>query len=347
MDRVVVFFAVIVYAAIAAAKPPGDIPEGMMALPSRPPVPAENPQTPAKIALGKQLYFETKLSVTGTVSCNHCHNVMAGGTDNQALSLGFAGQKGNRSSPTVWNAAYLSVQFWDGRAASLEEQAKGPLINPAEMGFLGHNLVMKRILAIPGYVGEFKQAFGDGPYTIENAVKAIAAYERTLITPNSAFDQYVRGHKKALSPEAHRGMLLVKSVGCTTCHFGPNFAGPSLAEGSGFYRKFPVFPGSGYEKEYKLTDDLGRYGITHQDADKKAWRVPTWRNIALAAPYFHNGLVPTLDLAVRVMAKMQLNQELKEAEVRDIVAFLDSLTGEFPKQEMPRLPEVWNKTGLE
>lgn len=314
-------------------------------LPDKAPVPEDNPMTPAKIELGKQLYFDPRLSLTGTVSCNSCHNVMAGGDDARPVSVGIEGQLGERSAPTVWNAAFLSTQFWDGRAPTLEDQAKGPLVNPVEMGMPKHDLAIQRIQAIPGYVQEMKEIFGgDNPVNIDNVVKAIAAYERTLITPNSPFDRFVKGEQNAISPAAQRGMRLVQEVGCTSCHSGPIFAGPQLPVGQGFFMKFPRFPGSEYDTKYDLLSDPGRFSVTKKEEDKNVWRVPTWRNVALTAPYFHNGSVKTLDEAVRVMARTQLNKTLTNDQVSDIVAFLNTLTGEFPKQSMPRLPELPNTT---
>jgi len=312
-------------------------------LPKKVPIPADNPQTPAKIELGQQLFFDPRLSKTGTVSCNTCHNVMLGGDDNRANSFGIHGLQGARSAPTVWNSAFLSVQFWDGRAPTLEEQAKGPIINPKEMGMDNHNVAIQRIQKIPGYQKSFEKVFGTTP-NIDNISKAIAAYERTLITPNSPFDKFMRGDKKALSEEAQKGMKLVQTVGCVACHMGPNFAGPALPVGTGFFHRFPTFPNKDYEKKYKLSEDTGRHTVTNKPEDKNMWRVPTWRNIALTAPYFHNGSVKTLDEAVRVMAKTQLNKDLTPEEVTAIVAFLNSLTGEFPKQKMVSLPPTPNET---
>jgi cytochrome c peroxidase len=311
-------------------------------LPEQPPVPKDNPMTPEKIELGKQLFFDPRLSVDGTVSCNSCHNVMSSGTDNRPVSVGVGGQKGGRSAPTVWNSAFLTAQFWDGRAPTLEEQAKGPVLNPIEMGMHSKEVAVERIAAIPGYTEQFAKVFGgDNPVTYDNIAKAIATYERTLITPNSPYDRYAKGDKAALTDDAKRGLELVQNLGCTGCHSGANFAGPtSLPVGEGFYQKFPVFPGSTYEAKYNLVEDTGRHEVTKKEEDKNVWRVPTWRNVALTAPYFHNGSVGTLDEAVRVMAKTQLNKELKDGEVQDIVAFLSSLTGEFPKQTLPRLPSV-------
>ncbi len=325
---------------VAALFATGLAAHAMEPLPAKVPVPADNPITASKVELGKKLYFDPRLSVDGTVSCNSCHNVMAGGTDNRPVSVGVGGKKGSRSAPTVWNSAYLTAQFWDGRAPTLEEQAKGPILNPVEMGMPSADVVVARIKGIPGYAEEFKSVFGGkDPVTYDNIAKAIATYERTLVTRNSPFDRYMHGDKHALSAQAQRGMKLVEQIGCTACHMGPNFAGPTaLPMGQGFYQKFPLNTDNDYVKKYHLEDDLGRYQVTKNDNDKHMWRVPTWRNVALNAPYFHNGSVPTLDEAVRVMARTQLNTTLTDAQVADIVTFLNSLTGEFPKQTLPRLP---------
>jgi cytochrome c peroxidase len=313
------------------------------ALPDSPPIPADNPQTPQKIELGKMLWFDPRLSMDGTISCNTCHNVMFHGGDGRPVGAGIHGQRGGRGSPTVWNSAYHTVQFWDGRAATLEEQALGPLINSVEMGMTNHDLVISRINQIPGYVKAFREVFPkDKKPTISNAAKAIAAYERTLITPNSPFDKYMKGDKKAMNAQQIRGMKLVDEIGCTSCHTGVNFAGDGFKMGEGNYQPFPQIPGSKYDKMYDLTADLGRFDVTKKAEDKNHWRVPTWRNIAVTAPYFHNGKVHTLDEAVRVMAKTQLDMDLKKNQVEDIVAFLNALTGEFPVQTMPMLPNTVN-----
>lgn len=311
------------------------------ALPDAPPVPADNPQSDAKVELGKILFFDPRLSSNGTLSCNSCHNVMANGTDNRPHSVGVHDQNGGRSAPTVWNSAFLTVQFWDGRAASLEEQAKGPVTNPIEMGMKDWDVAIKRLQEISGYEPLFKAAFGDdNPMTVDNAAKAIAAYERTLVTPNSPYDRYAKGDKAALNDQQVKGMNTFEEVGCSSCHTGPNFSGPKMDMGTGFFMKFPTYPGSKYDKQYGLTKDSGRFDVTKKDADKNMWRVPTLRNVALTAPYFHNGAVPTLEEAVRVMGKVQLKKDLKDDQVQDIVAFLNALTGEFPQQTMPRLPET-------
>lgn len=312
--------------------------ELLVPLPAKPPVPKENPITKAKVELGKQLYFDPRLSKDGTISCNSCHSVSSSGEDNRKNSVGVGGAHGGRTAPTVWNSAYMPVMFWDGRAPSLEEQAKGPMTNPVEMAMESHDAVIARLKNIPEYVKSFQTVFpGENSLSIDNVVKAIATFERTLITPNSPFDKFMKGNKSALSAQAKRGYQLVQDKGCVSCHNGPNFAGPSVAP---LYMKFPVFPGSQYDGKYKLTDDKGRFEVTKQEADKNVFRVPSWRNIALTAPYFHNGSVNRLDEAVRVMLKTQLNKEATDQEVEDIVAFLESLTGEIPKITLPRLPET-------
>ena len=315
------------------------------ALPDKAPEPADNPSTIQKLELGKMLFFDPRLSKDGTVSCNSCHNVMFHGGDGRPVGVGVHGQRGGRGSPTVWNSAFQTVQFWDGRAATLEEQAMGPLVNDVEMGMGSHAYVAERLNKIPGYVSAFKQAFPKDkqPVTINNVAKAIAVYERTLITPNSPFDKYMKGNKKAMTPQQVRGMKLVDEIGCTSCHTGVNFSGEEKM-GVGNYKPFPQIPGSKYDKMYDITKDLGRFDVTKNPEDKNHWRVPTWRNIAINAPYFHNGSVKTLDEAVRVMAKTQLDMDLKDNQVEDIVAFLNALTGEFPVQTMPRLPNTANMT---
>jgi len=308
-------------------------------LPTEAPAPANNPTTRAKVELGKVLYFDPRLSSTGTVSCNTCHNVMEGGDDSRPNSMGVDGQTGGRGAPTVWNSAFHSTQFWDGRASSLEEQAIGPMTNPIEMGMKNHDLVMQRVAKMPGYKTLFNTAFGNEQMTLDQAAKAIAAYERTLITPNSAYDQYVTGNKSALNKQQQQGMALFAEVGCVSCHSGAAFNGQSgLPTGTLMLMKFPTFNDNDYVKRYSLAADKGRENVTGKAEDNNMFRIPTLRNIALTAPYFHNGAVHTLDEAVKVMAKTQLNIELKESEVADITAFLSALTGPFPKQVMPRLP---------
>lgn len=309
------------------------------ALPETASAPADNPTTPARVELGKMLYFDPRLSSNGTVSCFSCHNVMEGGDDHRPTSIGVHGQAGGRNAPTVWNAAFMSVQFWDGRAASLEDQAKGPPANPIEMGMTDLGATADRIKRIEGYKSYFDKAFGAGDnITMDNIARAIAAYERTLITPNSAYDRYVTGDKSALTEQQVRGMQAFADTGCQACHSGANFAGPTLPVGEGFFQKFPVMTGSAYVDKYNLMNDVGRMAVTHNEADKNVWRVQTLRNLVYTAPYMHNGSVKTIDEAVRVMAKTQLGRDLDDQQVADIKAFLLALTGEFPEQTMPRLP---------
>lgn len=321
---------------------PAGLAEDWAALPEAPPIPPDNPQTLAKIELGKQLFFDPRFSSTGTVSCNSCHNLMAGGEDSRTTSMGVHGLAGPRNAPTVWNAAFHSVQFWDGRAGSLEDQAKGPVVAQVEMGMRTLDDAINRVRNIPGYVEQFKQVFGgDNPVTVDNAARAVAAFERTLITPGSAYDRYVKGDKTALTEQQMRGMKRFNELGCTGCHRPPAFTGPWLP--GGFFVSFP-FHDSPYVEKYKLREDKGREMVTKDPTDRHKYRVPTLRNVALTAPYFHNGAVPTLDEAVRVMAASQLATKLSEEEVTDIVAFLNTLTGPFPEMALPRLPPTLGKS---
>jgi cytochrome c peroxidase len=308
------------------------------ALPETAPAPADNPTTEAKVELGKMLYMDPRFSSTGTVSCNSCHNVMEGGDDSRSVSMGVHGKTGGRNAPTVWNSAFHSVQFWDGRAPLLEDQAKGPVANPVEMGMEDVETAMERVRRIPGYKVYFDRAFGENSMTVDNAAKAVAAFERTLITPNSAYDRYVKGDKTAMSDQQVRGMDKFASSGCTSCHSGAAFNGPQMKMGEGFFTKFPTYTDNSYVAQYKLADDKGRQEVTANKADANMFRTPTLRNITDTAPYFHNGSVNDLAEAVRVMAKTQLNKDLQDADIQDIVAFLGSLTGEYPEITMPRLP---------
>ncbi len=331
---------IIILAAVLGA---GSASAQWQALPEVAPAPADNPTTEAKVKLGQTLYFDPRISSTGTVSCNSCHNVMEGGDDSRPTSMGVHGQVGGRSAPTVWNAAFYSTQFWDGRANTLEDQAKGPMTNPIEMGMKDHDSVMERIRQYDGYRAMFKNAFGNAEMTIDQAAKAIAAYERTLITPNSPYDRFVKGDKEALDAQQQRGMKLFADIGCASCHSGPAFNGQQGVEiGTPVLMKFPTFTDNEYTKQYDFMADTGREEVTGDKADAHMFRIPTLRNIALTAPYFHNGKVAELNTAVKVMAKTQLNQDLTEQQTADIVAFLNGLTGEFPAQSMPRLPGTMN-----
>jgi cytochrome c peroxidase len=313
-------------------------------LPDMPAIPADNPITEPKILLGKTLWFDKRLSKDGSLSCNSCHNVMAGGDDNRPNSIGLGDKHTDRSSPTIWNVGHQSVQFWDGRAKTLEEQAKEPFTSSAQMAMPNWEAILERLYKMPAYVEMFKAAFPneETPVNPDNVAKALATYERILNTPNSAYDRYVKGDMMALTEQQVRGMKTFAEAGCTTCHNGPNFSGQQNP--NGFFMKFPLFAGSDYDKKYKLLDDLGRYDITKNEQDKYVWRVPTLRNIVLTAPYLHNGSAVTLFEAIKVMAKTQSNKELSDDQITDIAMFLESLTGEFPVQTMPRLPAALGMT---
>ena len=301
--------------------------------------PSDNPITPEKVELGKQLYFDGRLSKDLTISCNSCHNSNLGGTDNKQFSTGVAGALGVRNAPTVWNAGFHGVQFWDGRAKSLEEQAKGPLVNPVEMAMPNYDAVAERIQKIPGYVSQFDRVFGKKSVNIENIVKAIATYERTLISRNSKFDNFRFVDKGALNDEEFEGFRTFRQVGCTECHRGPDFAGPPmLSRGEGFFQKMVRFPNDLLVKKYKLLEDNGRFDVTKQESDRNVFRVPSLRNVEKTAPYFHNGSVATLSETVRTCAKLANNRDLNDGETKALVAFLDTLTGEVPEQKPPKLP---------
>ncbi len=326
------------------------------ALPQEAPAPADNPTTPAKVALGKRLFHETRLSGDGTLACASCHDLFAkAGGDGRATAAGIRGQVGGRNVPTVWNAAFQSVLFWDGRAPSLEEQAKGPILNPIEMGLESAAEAERRLAALPSYRADFAAAFGDDAVTFDRIAKAIAAFERTLITPNAPYDRFVRGDADALGAAQLRGMALFEALGCVTCHQGPAFSDASLLGGNMALRVFPANPNP-FEARYGLLADGGAAG---KGGVRGSWRVSSLRNVALTGPWLHNGSVKDLREVVRIMASAQLgaavdakagssgrtlywsadNRELGrverrtlgERDVADIVAFLESLSSESLK----------------
>ncbi len=276
------------------------------ALPLKAPYPADNPTTPEKVALGERLFHDKALSRDRTLACASCHDVHTGaGVDGRPTSLGINGQVGGRNAPTVWNAAFQSVLFWDGRAPSLEEQAKGPPVNPGEMGMPSLKAVAQRVADDPSYREPFDRAFGPGkPIDIDRIAAAIAAYERTLITPDAPYDRFVRGDATALSAAQLRGMALFQSLGCITCHSGPNFSGASLFDPSAPLRVFPA-NATPFDARYELTRDTGLAG---PKSERGVWRIPSLRNVALTAPYFHNGSVADLAEAVRIMASAQVGR---------------------------------------
>lgn len=285
----------------------------------------------AKVELGKKLWFDPRLSRSGFISCNSCHNLAMGGSDNLPSSIGHNWQEGPINSPTVLNAVYHLSQFWDGRAADLQEQAEGPIANPVEMAF-SHDMAVDVIRSIPQYVDEFEAVYGDRKVDLERITNAIAVFEETLVTPNSRFDQWLKGDDKALTATELKGYELFKSVGCTACHMGP-------AAGGTMYQKM------GLIKPYETKSDaVGRAAVTGNEAEKFFFKVPTLRNIELTYPYFHDGAVWTLEEAVEIMADIQLGRQLKKNETDAIVAFLRTLTGDQPQLTMPILPPSNNNT---
>ncbi len=303
--------------------------ELMPALPAQAPVPHDNPPNAAKLMLGRQLYFDKRLSFNAKLSCNTCHDLSHGGVDHRARSTGALGHKTHRSTPTVLNAAFQSVQFWDGRAERIEAAVRDHLLDPSIMAMPDERAVLRRIGTRAVYRRGFDKAFGGhAALNFTNLTKALASYVRTLVTPDSPFDRYVKGDKAALSPQAVRGMQQFQEVGCIACHFGINFSGPPVPMGEGFYELFPNYLGSRYDKQYKLvTDDQGHYEATKDPIHRRLFRVSSLRNIGLTAPYFHTGTVATLDEAIRVMAVTQLKIELTDDQVADIAVFLHTLTG--------------------
>lgn len=267
----------------------------------------------AKIALGKALYNDTRLSKNQDVSCNSCHQLNNFGVDNQPTSPGHKGQRGGRNSPTTMNAALHIAQFWDGRAADVEAQAKGPVTNPIEMAMKDDAAVDAVLTSIPGYAPMFKAAFPTeaAPVSFANAALAIGAFERTLLTPGP-LDRYLAGDVNALTPEQVAGMDTFVETGCATCHMG-------AAVGGGMYQKL------GLVKPYE-TKDEGRFAVTKNEADKFFFKVPSLRNVAKTAPYFHDGSIATLEEAVGEMASHQLGKDLSPEQVASIVTFLGALT---------------------
>lgn len=275
--------------------------------------------------LGKMLFFDPRLSVSNYISCNSCHNLATGGVDNLPSSVGHKWVLGPINSPTVLNSEQNFVQFWDGRAKDLQEQAAGPIENPKEMAFT-HNLAVQTLSTIPQYRDLFKQAYGKDKITIEEVTHAIAQFEKTLTTPNSRFDLWLKGDDSALSKVELDGYNTFKAKGCTTCHNGP-------LVGGNMYQKM------GLIKEY-ITDnpEVGRFAVTKNEADKFVFKVPTLRNIELTYPYFHDGAEWDLTQAVITMSNIQLGMEISQQEAESITAFLKTLTGELPKVTLPHLP---------
>jgi len=300
-----------------------------------PPVPPYNLPTPAKIELGKRLFFDPRLSRDGTISCSSCHNPALGFSNGQRLAAGVRGQMGRRNPPSLFNVAYRPQLFWDGRAGSLEEQALEPIQNPLEMGEdIGR--VAAKLNAVPEYVQAFRDVFGT-PATADGIARAIAAFERTLVSTHSAWDRFMAGDETALSPAAQRGVRVFdEKAKCVTCHNGPNFTDNQFhALG------LPARPG--------LSDDPGRYAVTLNDEDRETFRTPSLRNVADTAPYMHNGIFPTLEDTLDFYVKAEGRPAhrhplitpldlLTEQDKKDLLEFLRSLSGAPLDIASPILP---------
>ncbi len=288
--------------------------------------------TQAQVDLGRMLYFEKRLSKNHDISCNSCHQLDKYGVDGEATSPGHRKQRGDRNSPTVYNAAGHVAQFWDGRAEDVEAQAKGPILNAIEMAMPDQGFVVRTLKSIPGYVDAFAQAFpGEkDPITYDNLAVAIGAFERRLLTPGR-FDRFLAGEDGALTDAEKQGLKTFVDVGCIACHNGP-YVGARIFQKVGLIRPWPVEEGK--------TLDLGRQGVTKQGADKHVFKVPSLRNIAKTGPYLHNGSIKELPQMVRLMARHQLGREVTDEQVDAMVAFLNALTGELPKDYIkpPTLP---------
>jgi cytochrome c peroxidase len=298
--------------------------------PIQPIVPAKI-TNPDKVELGKKLFFDPRLSKSGFISCNSCHNLSMGGSDNLTTSIGDHWQQGPINSPTVLNASLNFVQFWDGRARDLQEQAAGPIANPKEMAFK-HELAVGVLNSIPQYRAEFAKVYGNKKLSIELITDAIAEFEKTLKTPDSRFDQWLKGNKKAITAEELKGYNLFKDSGCTVCHNGE-------AIGGGSFQKLGLF------EPYKtINPAIGRADVTKDDADRFFFKVPTLRNVELTYPYFHDGAAKTLEEAVDTMGRLQLGRRFTQEETAQIVAFLKTLTGKQPDLQLPVLPPSQNDT---
>ncbi|MBP6499827.1 MAG: cytochrome-c peroxidase [Thauera sp.] len=295
------------------------------------PIEAAQVSDAGKVELGKKLWFEPRLSMSGIISCNTCHNLSMGGTDNLKTSIGHGWKAGPVNSPTVFNSSLAIAQFWDGRAADLKEQAGGPIQADVEMN-MPHTLAVGILQSIPGYVDEFKRVYGKDKIDIDMITDSIAEFEKTLVTPNARFDKWLAGDDKALTEKELAGYTLFKESGCVACHNGP------AAGGTSFQRMGVVEP-------YKTSSPAeGRSAVTGVDADRFNFKVPTLRNVELTYPYFHDGQAATLEEAVDIMGRLQLGRTYSADEIGSIVAFLKTLTGELPQIAMPILPPSSNET---
>jgi cytochrome c peroxidase len=304
--------------------------EAFVPIPSVVPAVKDNAVTHEKVELGKMLFFDPRISRSAILSCNTCHNLGMGGDDNLETSIGHGWQKGPRNAPTVLNAVFNTAQFWDGRAADLKAQAKGPVQAGVEMASTPDRVV-KVLKSIPEYVDRFGKAFpGDkDAVSFDNMAKAIEAFEATLITPASRFDQFLEGNASALTAIEKTGLGLFMDKGCSSCHNGVNLGG------NGYY-PFGVVEQPG--ADVLPPGDKGRFSVTKTAADDYVFRAAPLRNVAITEPYFHSGKVWDLEQAVGIMGTAQLGEELSDKDVKAIVAFLHSVTGEQPRVEYPILP---------
>lgn len=287
------------------------------------PLPLSVEVNPAKVALGKKLFFDKSLSIDNSISCASCHELANGyGTDSVARSFGVKGQVGKRNSPTIYNSVFNFTQFWDGRADTLATQAMGPITNPVEMGMSSWEDMVDKLKKVDSYVNDFQSVYGS-QITQQAVVDAIAEFEKTLITANSPFDQYLRGKQNAISDTEKRGYKLFKSYGCVSCHQGKNVGG-NMFQKFGVLKDIVLQGGT-------LSKDLGRYNVTRNEWDKRVFKVPSLRLAVKTPPYFHDGSVPTIYEAVNVMIKFQLGRDVPEADKQAIIAFLGSLVGELPE----------------
>lgn len=275
---------------------------------------------PARVALGRRLFEERGLSGSGKLACAGCHDLSRGGADDVALSLGVTGEPVSVNTPTVFNASLNFRQFWDGRATTLEEQIDGPLLNPQEMGSTWPK-ALAAVRSNAGLASAFDASYPGG-VSVENVKDALATFERSLVTPDAPFDRYLRGETDAISAEARQGYALFTSYGCSSCHQGRGVGG-------NMFQKLGVMADYFADRGHETAADLGRFNVTHQEADRHVFKVPSLRNVALTAPYLHDGSVGTLDQTVRVMARYQLGRDLEAADASALVAFLNALTGTY------------------
>ncbi len=280
---------------------------------------------PEKIKLGDKLFHDNRLSGDDSISCAHCHNLESGGgTDNLPHSFGVNGGEGGVNTPTVYNAGYNLAQFWDGRAASLEDQIDGPTHNPVEMAS-NWGQIIKKLSTDQLYIQSFASIYGEEGITAKQIKDAIATFERSLVTVDSPFDRFVNGNADAISDDAKKGFQLFQSYGCISCHQGANVGG-------NMFQKLGVF-GDYFKDRGNITDaDLGRFAVTNTAADKQKFKVPSLRLVTLTAPYFHDGSVKTLPDAIRVMAKYQLGRPISDQDIKLIISFLDSLVGKLHQE---------------